>query len=54
MSSSVPLLAARKNTKKPNGTKLDDTSLNMGPPGDSTRHTSTERTEDFSWIVDLS
>lgn len=36
--------------KKP----LDDTLLNMGPPGDRTRHTSTERTEDFSWIVDLS
>ena len=26
----------------------------MGPPGDRTRHSSTERTEDFSLAVDLS
>lgn len=26
----------------------------MGPPGDTNRTTSTERAEDFSWIVDLS
>ena len=50
----VPLSAALKHTKKPNGQTLDDTPLNMGPPGDRTRHMSTERTEDFSWIVDLS
>lgn len=26
----------------------------MGPPGDRTCYMSTERTEDFGWIVDLS
>lgn len=50
----VPLLAAKNQTKKPNGKTLDDTLLIMGPPGDRTRHMLTERTEDFSWIVDLS
>ena len=44
----------KKHTKKPNAETLDDTPLTMGPPGDRTGHMSTERTEDFSWIVDLS
>lgn len=51
----LPPLKTNKTKKSKNARKtLDDTPLNMGPPGDRTRHTSTERTEDFRWIVDLS
>lgn len=50
-----PPLKTNKTKRSKNARKtLDDTPLNMGPPGDRTRHTSTERTEDFRWIVDLS
>lgn len=53
--SRLPPLQTNKTKKGKNARKtLDDTPLNMGPPGDRTRHTSTERTEDFRWIVDLS
>lgn len=44
----------QRKAKTQEKTPLDHTPLNMGPPGDRTLHTSTERTEDFRWIVDLS
>lgn len=50
----VPLQAAQKYSVKTHGKTSDDARLNMGPPGERICHTSTERTEDFGWIVDLS
>lgn len=54
----VLLLAALKThtdkQRNQTGQTLDGTSLNMGPPGDRTRHTSTDRTGDLRWMVDLS
>lgn len=43
-----------KHTRKTSGRTADDARLNMGPPGDRTRHMPIGRTEDLGWIVDLS